>query len=439
MPPWLALLVMGLASLLLCAAAALALVGGLALTLARDRTLRVGRRSLWVTLIAALAGFVMVRAALRWGRSPPGLAALDVLILTRPRDASRATSPDPRWEILAGDLHCHTFPWDGPVHAVRDLDATVALARAERLDFVVVVPHLWQPHWTSPGVVPHYRALHHDLRAALAARSSRELVLVPGAEYTDDGGGHAGLAFGDMDLALSAFERRRDPSDFFRAYAASGGLLTIHHPFLTPLPTRMPQPGNISWRPFTAPGAPVDPVITTLDALATQVEAYNYDVSEVRDRFGLDDRDDTIRRVFAQIDREAPRRGHRLTPTGGTDSHGSHLRATMFVLAERRDAAAIRDAMAAGRTCVRSRAACTLEASADGGAYGPPGSVFEGVTELRLRAQGERVEVIRDGEVVARPRRGEAARVAVAPGRCTVLRARVGDGWSGPVYANCGW
>lgn len=438
MVPWLALLVVGLASLLLCALVALSLVAGVARTFARERTLRVGRRRAWTVALTALAGALFVKAALRWSHSAPGLVMVDLASLAIPRDASRARSPDPRWEILAGDLHCHAFPWDGPVHAARDLDTTVRLARSEGLDFVVVVPHLWQPHWASPGVSVHYRALHRGLRSDLAARSSSELLLIPGAEYTDDTGGHVGLAFGDMDEAWRTFERHREPSDFFRAYVSSGGMVTIHHPFLVPLPTRLPQPGNISWRPFTAPEFQVEPEIRTLDALASQVEAYNVDVSELRDRFEVGDRDDSLRRTFAQLDREVPRRRRRLTVTGGSDSHGSHLRSAMFVLAERRDVVAVREAMVAGRACVRSRAACTLQVSADGRSWQPPGAALEGVTVVHVRARGERIEVLHDGHPVAHPRDGQAAQVGVPPGRCSVLRARVDDGWSGLVYANCG-
>ncbi len=439
MAHWLALLLAGIVSLLLCVVAVLTTLAGLAMALLRRRRPSVVvRRSVRAMVLTALVGVALVAVALRWGHSPAVLAGIDVVALTIPRDASQARSPDPRWEILAGDMHCHVFPWDPRHHAARDLDATVRLARSEGLDFVVVTPHFWWVHWPEPWVAEHYRALHRDLHATLAARSSPELVLIPGIEYTDDTGGHTGLAFGDVDASLAAFERQRDPSDFFRTYVATGGLVTIHHPFLTPLRTRLPQAGDISWRPFTAPDQAVAPAITTLDGLATQVETFNLGVSELRDRFSLDDHDASLRRAFAQIDREVPRRRRRMTATGGTDSHGSYLRPTVFVLAERRDRRAIREALMAGRTCVRSRAGCTFEASADSRSWGPPGSALEGVTEVYVRARGERIEVLRDGVAVAHPRDGEAARVAVTPGRCTVLRATVDAGWSGAVYANCG-
>jgi len=437
MVPWLGVFIAGLSVALLGAAAALAAVVVLGVAMARGRPRSAGRRGLRAALGALVGGLATAALALAWGRSPPALAVLDVVALSIPRDAARARSPDPRWQILAGDMHCHAWPWDGLPHAARDLDATVRLARAEGVDFVVLVPHLWWTHWPMPWAADHHRALHRDVRAALAARSSPDLLLLPGFEYTDDRGGHAGLAFGDAEAALDAYARSGEPSAFFRAYAASGGLVTIHHPFLTPIATRLPQPPDISWRPFSAPGAPVDPAVATLDGLATQVEAYNVGVSELRDRFALDDAEASLRRAFAQVDREA-RRGRRLTVTGGTDSHSSHLRAAMFVLAEARTAAGVREALAAGRTCVRASAACTFEASADGRTFGPPGTALERVDAVWVRARGARVEVLRDGVTAARPRGGEAVRVAVPLDRCTVLRARVDAGWSGPVYANCG-
>ena len=429
MVPWLALFVAGLALLSLGALTATATLGLLGVSLVRRRPPRLARRGVKATLATAAPGLALAVAALVWGRSPPSLAALDVVALAIPRDRSTARSPDPRWQLLAGDMHCHAFPWDGRPHAARDLDATVDIARAEGIDFVVVVPHLWWTHWGAPWMVDYYRARYGEVRAALAARSSPALLLIPGIEYTDDFGGHAGL---------DAYQRSGVPSDFFRAYAASGGLVTLHHPLLTPVVTRLPQPGDISWRPFTAPGRAVDPAITTLDGLATQVEVFNLGVSELRDRFALGDPDATLQRTFARLDREVARRRRRLTAVGGTDSHSSHLRASMFVLAERRDAGSVREALVAGRACVRSAAGCTFEVSADGRAFGPPGTALEGVDAVWVRAQGGRVEVLRDGVVEARLRGGVAAQVAVPRGRCAVLRARVDAGWSGAAYANCG-
>src|SRR5687768_13805790 len=45
-------------------------------------------------------------------------------------------------ELLAGDFHCHVSPPDGPSHVARGLQATIDLANRERLDFVVLTPHV---------------------------------------------------------------------------------------------------------------------------------------------------------------------------------------------------------------------------------------------------------------------------------------------------------
>jgi len=56
-----------------------------------------------------------------------------------------------RYELLAGDMHCHVSPPDRPPHVTRGIEETVALAHDENLDFVVLTPHVRAPFFMSPS------------------------------------------------------------------------------------------------------------------------------------------------------------------------------------------------------------------------------------------------------------------------------------------------
>jgi hypothetical protein len=59
--------------------------------------------------------------------------------------------------------------------------------------------------------------------------------------------------------------------------------------------------------------------------------------------------------------------------------------------------------------------------------------------EVRARS-ADPVAILRDGAVVATVAslpEGGSARIAVDPHACNVVRAHVGEGWSGGVYVNC--
>jgi hypothetical protein len=89
---------------------------------------------------------------------------------------------------------------------------------------------------------------------------------------------------------------------------------------------------------------------------------------------------------------------------------------------------------------VRSAGACSLEVRAVANAPGPWVSVggairSDGVVEVRAR--GQRIVIDRDGAPAAMPASGKVERVDVPPGRCSLIRAEVDDGYSAPVYVNC--
>ncbi|APR80731.1 Hypothetical protein A7982_06078 [Minicystis rosea] len=368
-------------------------------------------------------------------------AATDLVMTQAPR-------PPPDWRrtaippyvVLAGDLHCHINPPDWSDHVARHLPETIALARAEGLDFVSLVPHVFTDFYADPEQRPRVVSLLEELRARVAARPDDGLIVDVGVEYIDPTG-HVGMVFGDVPGALAATPlelAKARPGAFFDAFADRGGLLIVNHPLLTPTHRGLPLASlDISWQPFTGT-PPFRPEIEAVDRWADGFEAANLFVGAFRDRLLRGDADESTRHVLARLDREILARGRRMTPVGGTDSHSFHLRPMTFVLARERSHAGIREGIRAGRTCVLQPAACTFEVRGDG-AFAPVGSSIDGPARHRVevRARGRAIAVYRNGEKVATPADGEVVAIEVTPSACTVLRATVDGGYSAPVYVDC--
>ena len=120
--------------------------------------------------------------------------------------------------------------------------------------------------------------------------------------------------------------------------------------------------------------------------------------------------------TLERIDKEAVAQARPMTPVGGSDSCGHDLRATTFLLAMGRTPRESREAIVAGRACIRSPLACTFQArttkdSAASDAWSPIGSRLHAAGEVDVRASGDDVEIFRDSESVAHPAKGEPARI----------------------------
>ncbi len=360
--------------------------------------------------------------------------------------AFRAPEPPPQpppgspYTILSGDMHCHVAPPDSPPHVERGLAETAWLAKREGLDFVVLTPHVWARFYEDDALRARVVAQQRDLRDAVAALPAGPTTFIVGLEYTDGQYGHVGASFGDLSAVLAGLPSaaaRAHPAAFFERYVASGGVLVINHPFATPTHAVVSiSNADLSWRPFTGAG-PFPPEIAAVQKLAQGYEAFNLTIAEVRDHFLYFDRARSIHQTLTRVDREILDQGRPLFPVGGSDSHSHTLRATTFVLATGRSPEAIREALLAGRTCIRSPVACTLEARARGGKWNPVGSRLRGVERIELRAQGKLFQVVRNGEPVGEAKAGETLAVDTPPGECSVVRAAVDEGWSAPIYVNC--
>jgi hypothetical protein len=362
----------------------------------------------------------------------------------------RSLGPLPSWspaggagsapyELLAGDLHCHISPPDRPPHVSRGLDETLALAEDEGLDFVVLTPHIRAPFFVSqPGRERALTSLTR-LRESVAKHARGKTTFIVGFEYTDFAYGHVGAAFADLGEVLAAVpvdEAQERPGRFFEEYVARGGLLTINHPLLVPLESTISiARWDLSWQPFSNPGGDYPDEIRAADRLAHGLEVFNMAMFELRDRFLLGDSHASTRDTFARLDKEILARGRRMIPIGGSDSHSGHLRATTFVLSRGRDPGAIREALLAGRICVRDPIACTFEVRGGGGPWLTAGSSLSGVSEVSARARGETTQILVNGKVIE----AGAAEITIPldKTRCSVIRARVDGGYSAPIYVNC--
>jgi hypothetical protein len=353
-----------------------------------------------------------------------------------------------RFQLLAGDLHCHVSPPDGDSDVTRGFDETAELAKEEGLDFVALTPHVASRFFSSEGARAKVRAGQHTLRDEIAAydaapdaKNAKKILFTPGFEYTDYKYGHVGVAFADLDAVLDALptaEAKDHPERFFERWVESGGTLVANHPLVTPIPTSIfaIARADLSFRPWTSK-QPSPPEMLAVARLAQGFEAYNVPASHLRDRLLLGDSEKTLHDTLLRLDREIVAQGRRMTPVGGSDSHGHNLRATTFVLAEARTVKGVRDAVVAGRVCIRAADACTLEARLPEGEWITVGDALPKTSAIEVRAHGDGIDVIVNGAVVATPRSDEVVKVTVQSGVCSVLRARVGEGYSAPIYIGC--
>ena len=344
-----------------------------------------------------------------------------------------------RW-VLGGDLHCHILPPDSPHHVSRGLAETVALAKKEGLDFVVLTPHVPPRFFVAEGHREWMLETQLALRTQLAALHP-ELVVIPGMEYTDHRFGHVGMSFAnpaDVLAELPIDEASRHPERFFERWAARGGLVTINHPVNRPLVNAPFHElrNDMSWRAFAGRTTPSE--ISWITEHAQAIETFNESITHLRDQFLVGEEDRSLREAAHLVDRTSRQQRRKIAAVGGSDSHGQWLRATTFVLASERSQQAIRDAIADARTCVRGPEACSLQVRAPGGAWqGVGDSLATEAPALEARATGADAAYVVNGVIVKAGGSDETVSLPIPANRCTIVRAIVGRSWSSGVYVNC--
>jgi hypothetical protein len=373
---------------------------------------------------------------------------LDFAMSSAPHVAGTSGRRVGPYEVLAGDMHCHVEPPDSRRHVSRELAETVRLAEDEGLDFVVLTPHVPARFFLDPEKREWVRGTQTALRAEIDAISSN-VLLVQGMEYTDHRFGHAGLSFANVDEVLDELpldQLTANPALFFERWQAHGGITVLNHPTLRPLASAplAELRSDLSWRGFTARTEPTFfPEVAWLSEHADAVEIWNLSIGHLRDRYFVGDPEWTLRSSAQLALHEARRQERRIAQVGGTDSHGAWLRPTTWVLATERTKPSIREAIVAGRTCVRGPEACSFEVRGADGAFHVAGASVASPpppqrTAIAARAYGGPVTYYVNGVAVAEAAGGEVASVPV-PGRCALVRAVVGESWSGPVYVDCAW
>jgi hypothetical protein len=342
--------------------------------------------------------------------------------------------------VLAGDMHCHVMPPDSAHHVSRELPETLALAKSEGLDFVVLTPHVPARFYMDDEMRGWVLETQAELRARIA-RLKPELVVIPGFEYTDFRHGHVGMSFAEPREVLDGLtseEARNDPERFFAMWAERGGIITINHPMNRPLPKAAFRElgADMSWRAFR--GVTVAPEIAWITTHATAIETFNSMVAGLRDQFILNDEERSLREASHIADDLVRTQHRRIASVGGSDSHGDWLRATTFVLAKDRSVEAIRKGIAGAHTCVRGPEACTLELRNDGGAWlGVGDAITTTSATFEARASGDDVTFVVNGAPVATAGDGIVTKLEVPTDRCSIVRAIVGRSWSSGIYVNC--
>ncbi|MBI5534167.1 MAG: hypothetical protein HY898_15700 [Deltaproteobacteria bacterium] len=389
------------------------------------------------------ARVLLIAASLLVGAcSKQGMVDFAISGAHRPGRAPAQVAPwgGETYRVLAGDLHCHVSPPDHPSHVTRSFEQTVELARSEGLDFAVLTPHVWSRFFESPDLRQLAVAWQRQLEKDIAGQEGATTLFIPGFEYSDASWGHVGLSFADVERVLQDLpvkEAQSHPERFVDAWVRHGGMIVLNHPLQTPLDSMFSESkADLSFRPYTAPG-PFPEEINAFRRHAHGLEAFNLTASRLRDRWILHDAEAGLRSVLHLLDQEILVQQRMIAATGGSDSHGSQLRATLFVLARDKSRESIRDAIRSGRTCVRDPLACTLMARPAGGGVGVvAGGSLTGVSSIEVMVQGSDAELIVNSQVVSRSISSTPVRLDV-PAQCSVLRARSGQGFSGPIEINC--
>jgi hypothetical protein len=218
-------------------------------------------------------------------------------------------------------------------------------AKRQKLEFVIVVPHLWTRGWVSPKQRAKWQGLWHTM--AELARAQRSVTVIPGVEYGETGIGHFGISGVEVDLL-------EGPSLLEAAHAA-GAFIVINHPFA--VPTKVPgvriSNADLSYKPWTSrkPIERHDPI--------DGVEVWNH---MLRYAHLVSPKNEA--RGFAAAERLVREQRRPIALVGGSDNHRDWIRPTTWVLATDASEAAILDGLRAGATCVGGPEAA-LEAHGD--------------------------------------------------------------------------
>ena len=328
-------------------------------------------------------------------------------------DARRADAHDTRdgrdsrrW--LAGDIHMHVAPPDDPSDVRMAIAAIAEAARENKLDFVVLTPHLW-PGRRGAAFDREWKTLATD------ARAMRAPIMIPGVEWTTPLG----------HFTVAGIDVTQVGKDFLVSAHQLGAFISVNHPFAVPtkLPAIRASHFDMSYRAWTA-GKPADAPLDGVEVFNVPLALANL-VSRPGGKTGEE-------RAWLEADRAARVDRRRLTPVGGTDNHAFHVVATTWVLAYEATEAAILEALRAGATCIGGPEAGSFRATGDGGRLARIGDGVQAAHTITLVWDGL-AQLFIDGIDAGEHAGGFVAATAGLP---HTYRIVVGASRSGFIYAN---
>lgn len=323
-------------------------------------------KAAWLLVLAGCGGAAAPDAA------PIAIDAAPIAVITPPAPVPPTPPPPPprprRW--IPGDLHMHTAPPGATRDVIWSIPKIAHEAKAHGLEWVVVVPHLWERGWNGPKQRAKWQAKWRDMAAVAAAQTA--VTVIPGVEYGESGVGH----FGVSGVDISTLE---GPSLLEAAHAA-GAFIVVNHPFAIPtdLPGVRVSFADLSYKPWT--GKRTEDRRDPIDG----VEVWNH---MLRWAHLLSAKQEA--KGFAAADRLARDERRPIALVGGSDNHRDWVQPTTWVLATDATPPAILEGLKAARTCTGGIEAALEAKGADDAGWATIGDTVHGATvELRWRGLG---------------------------------------------------
>lgn len=348
------------------------------------------------------------------------------------------------YRLWAGDMNFHISPPDDPRKVERSLKASVDLANKSGLDFVFVTPQIPARFWESADQYERVKRDWPTLQATLSSLSEKGVLMMVGAEYSDDKNGSATIIGTDIPKALNDVSRddlRANPTAFINLLWMRGALVFLNTPLATPVKAPVDSVNNYSnvdrsWKPLTKPSAGFPKDILALHNLYDGMEAYSVPLSVWRDQYALGDPVASVSAVMSRMDLEIIRKKRRLVPIGGSDSRDSLIRPTIYIAARDRTPEELRQGLTHGRVCVRSPTPCGVRVFADDRpeAVGV-GDHIVASQHVNIRWEGGEGELFRNAESVG-TFEGHTSQPA-SRSECHIYRLVVDGGYSAPFFVNC--
>ncbi len=324
------------------------------------------------------------------------------LLLITTYSSTDAAPEKKRW--IAGDVHMHISPPDDDVDL--SVEDVAREAKAAGLEWVVLTPHLW-------GSARGARYDREWIDMAKRARATKDVVLIPGIEWTTRDG-HFTVAGVDV----STLGR-----DVLASAKSKGAFISVNHPFA--VPTRIPGVSashyDLSYRAWSEGSGSVAPI--------GGVEVWNVPLgfaNMISRPGGLTGET----RAWLEADKRARSKRQRVSAVGGTDNHKRAVMPTTWILAADASEASVLDALKIGATCVGGVDAGTLEARTTG-SWVSIGGIVNGPS-ITLRWKGT-AQLFVDGQDLGDKTGGYVHASGSLP---HTYRIVVGGSRCGFVYAN---